>query len=479
MELGADVARVWWWGRAVLAAGLAAGIALAILLAAFGPVWAPLVPAGIAIGGLALGALSRSPYGHLCAVMTVFALSIGYEEGVQPLELVFAIYYATFLAHWYGTRLFVYRERIVRNVGDAALAFFLVYVTCSVVLTVVFRGDPSAAFSDWINFSYFAFYFPIREACERERSGPWVVAAILVVLGVFAAVQNLIMLNQAYSDATQAWQVARGRVPMNEMPLLAGAIVALTGALTVRSIPARLALIVVFSVLVGALIIAQSRAYYVDFVLALVLLVAFAGRGQRARLTAGILVGVGGLVALAFLLFRDYASLVGLGLLDRALSIGTATSDDISLINRFSETRAAWELVRANPIVGYGIGTTFGFYDAISDATWVKPYVHNGFVMLWFKFGIVGLAAVLIVWVQAIARGLRSRLVLVEANHRRLALATGVLLIAIIPSHFSAATFTTGDTTMTFTILCGLANGLAGRRWAAGTAPEAEALSRA
>jgi O-antigen ligase len=152
------------------------------------------------------------------------------------------------------------------------------------------------------------------------------------------------------------------------------------------------------------------------------------------------------------------------GLLDRALSIGTATSGDISLLNRFLETRAAWELIKVNPVVGYGMGTEFGFFDAISGSTWVKSYVHNGFVMLWYKFGIIGLVAVLTVWGASIAAALRAaRMVHRDDSLRVLSLVAGVCLIAIIPSHLSAATFTTGDTTMTFALLCGLANGLYAR----------------
>jgi O-antigen ligase len=454
-------AQVWSWGRFALGGVLVLGFALTFALAASEPFSALLVPAAFVGAGL-LWRLGGVPLGHLCGVMALFMLSIGYQEGIQPAEIGFALYYAGFLLHWYVTRLFVRRERVVRDGADAALAFFLVYLAVSPLLTSLYVSDPATVLSDLINFSFLAFFFPFREACERSRRGPWVLVGILVLLGTYAMGQNLLLLNRTFTDATALWQIARGRIAMNEMPLLVGALFALVLSLAVRPRAYRLGFLLLFGALTAALIAAQSRAYYVDFVLGLLVLGVAIGRVHRRALLTSSVVGVAGLVAIAFLFLGDYVMLVTYGLIDRALSIGTATTDDISLINRFFETEAAWALVLQNPVLGYGPGTVFGFFDAIYQETWVKPYVHNGYLMLWFKFGIVGLLAILVVWARAIAVSFRTaRDAATPAPLQLLGVATGACLIAIIPSHFSAATFSTGDTVMIFTLLCGLASGLA------------------
>lgn len=422
---------------------------------------------GLAVPGVVLAAavpvlLARVPLGSLCGVVVLFGLTARNEDGLQVEEVVFAAAYLSFLLHWFITRLFVYREPVFRGFVDVAIGAFLVYMTASLGLTVLFGGTFRAAQSDWINFSMFAFYFPIREVCERYRFGPWVVVGFVLYLGLFSVIRNVALLSAAFGNVEYAWEVARGRVAMNEILMLVPALGCLAFASQEPRLRARLLLTAGFAVFTVGVILTQWRAYYVDLALGVFLLAITTGpRGFVRVVSLSALSGAVGL-ALAYLVFGDLVNLLVLGIADRILSIGTATSVDVSLLNRFLETRQVWDLIVQNPIAGYGLGTTFGFYDTIFNATWVKAYAHNGYLTLWYKFGVFGLLAVLAIWGRAIwvAFGAWADRTGGDARGRTLGLAVAVTLVSLLPSHAVSATFSTADTTFTFALLVGTAVGL-------------------
>lgn len=451
---------VWRWGRALLALALAAALGLALGLAALAPEWAPLLPAAI-LAGVVLWALSRVPLGQLCGVLAFFAVAAAQREGIQAEEVFFAAYYLGYLAHWFAVRL-ARRERLVRSAVDAAFLLLPVYVTAALGLTALYGGSFSGALSDWINFSMLLFYFPIREACERHRHGPWVIAGIVLFLGTVAVVRNTILLQSAFSDAEYAWEIARGRVAMNELLMLVPALGCLTFAARARRPWLQVLFAVGFAFFTVGVLLTQWRSAYLDLALGVALLFVVGSWKERGRLTVVLLVSaaVGGL--LAYVLFRDLLMLLVLGIADRLLSIGTATEVDISLLNRFIEWERVWALIRVNPILGYGPGTEYRVYDAIVHGTAVKSFVHNGFLLVWYKLGLVGLGAVVLLWVGGAWTGFRrARAAGLPPAERTLALAAGVVLVALVPSTLVSNTFGTADAQVTFMLLIGTAVGLA------------------
>lgn len=448
-------------GAVVLVGGLVVALGLAI--------WLPIL--SVTFGVAFLGALvaipvvyvlgRAHPLAPLVGLGIFYGLVLRNKEGLQLEELAFAGYYFSYLVSWFGSRIFIYRESVVRTPVDLVLASFLIYVTASIGLTIVFNGDLGTALSEWISYSMFALYFPIREACDRYDAGKWVIAGIVLFLGLYAGVRNLALLKAAAASADHARAIAGGRVPMNEALLLSSSLGCFAVAASARLRRISIGLAGVGALLVGALILSQSRAFYVDLALGMLLLLLFLPRRSRFRF-----IWIGSLTTLltvgaAFALFGDAVTLVGVGLLNRVLSLGTATSTDISLINRFFETRAAWEYVKANPILGYGLGVSFTFYDAIFDANWTKSYVHNGYLMLWYKFGIFGLLAVLVVWCRSIVRGFQVRFSpTASRSETTLGLWGSVVLVSLIPSHASSAAFATSDSVLAFTLVLGLVVGL-------------------
>lgn len=461
----AATAPAWWmWlGRTGLVTAVAVAVAATVTLALASPLYAVAVPV-VVLGAAALGLLSRVPLGQFCGVMFLFGVTARLKEGLQVEEIVYALYYLSYLAGWFGARLWVYRQRVFETKLDLAVIAFLVYMTASLGLTILFNGDLGLARGDWIALSTFAFYFPVKEACVRYRWGPWVIVGVVLYLGLFSFVRNLLLFMTAVQDAEYAWQIARGRVPMNEMLLFVPALGCLGFAVRADRWRERAVLMSGFAVFTVGVILTQWRAYYVDLAFGVLLFGLLLSWRDRTRLA--LLVGASGVIGigLGYVLFADQMELIILGIADRILSIGTASTSDISLLNRFLESRSAWELIKQNPIAGYGIGTTFSFFDTIYNATWTKSFVHNGFLLLWFKFGVVGLGLIVFAWIASIAAAYEVWWRRQPAEwERTMGLCVAVALISLIPSHFVSGAFTTSDTVMAFALLMGTAAGMVER----------------
>ncbi|MDX1419147.1 MAG: O-antigen ligase family protein [Rubricoccaceae bacterium] len=454
---------VWRWGLALLALALAVGLALAFALMAVAQAYVWVLPAAIVAGGV-VWALSRVPMGQLCGVLAFYAAAASQTEGIQVEEVVFAAYYLGFLAHWFAVHVWLRRERVVRSALDAVFVLLPLWATASLAMTALYGGPFGGALSDWINFSMLLFFFPVREAVERYRIGPWVVVSLALFIGAVAVVRNVFILQSAFSNAEYAWEIARGRAPMNELLMLVPALGCLTFAMRARRLTPWVLYAAGFGFFTLGVILTQWRSAYLDIAAGIGLLLLLGSWRERGRLALLLLLGAAAGGLLAYLLFRDLFTLLFLGILDRILSIGTATETDISLLNRFIEWERVWALIRANPIVGYGLGTEFGFYDAIFRGTWVKSFIHNGFLLLWFKLGLVGLGAIAYAWGRGTWEAFRAaRMRALPFDERTLGLACGVVLLSLIPSTLVSTTFTTSDAQLVFTLLIGVAAGLAPR----------------
>ena len=418
----------------------------------------PLLP----VGAYVWLRVARHRLAYYWALMAFFGVQSGFSVGVSPLEVAFGLFYALYLAQWFYERVYARGERVLVTSTDKVLFAFLLYLLVAAGLGAFFGAEPMALASDLANFSTLALYFPTKEIVQRERHGAWHVLAILLLLGVLCSAFNCSEYSEKVSNASFAWQVARGRVTSNEMLLLIGSLVGLGLSVLVRNTLVRAASLVAFAIALAGLLLTQFRAYYVDFALG-VLVISVLVRGRQKAALVGLLIsGTVVLGALMFYVVGDALLLMAYGLVDRVLSIRTAGEMDISVLNRLLETRRVIELIVENPVVGYGLGVEFGFYDAIYDRTWVKTFVHNGYLMLWYKFGIIGLGMILWLWLSTIRMGWRAcRSTLKDPSRRAAVLLGTAVLISLLPSHVTSAAFSTMDTLVAFGTLLGLVAGAA------------------
>jgi hypothetical protein len=455
-------------GLLVLQLALGMGL-LIVMFAVWKSVTLLLLFLGFIVAAVGAWWLFQHPVLNLCTLILGFTLIAGFEDGTQPTEVLYGLYYLAFLGHWFLSRIFLYREPIFDTRESRVLALFLVLATASVALTLLFGGDLRFYIGEWLSLSFLALYFPVREVVQRHKYGLHAVMAAVLILALWVFTRNVLNYQQILIDAAYAWQVTRGRAVTNTSILMVPLFVSLVFLLHAPKLRSAWLAGSVFAVFFAGLIISQSRGYWVAFAGAcLILLLVMPGR-QRLRLFGIGAASVAGIVALGYLVLGDVFILVATGLLDRVLSIGSAATTDISLINRFRETAVVMEKVMANPILGYGMGVPFAFWDLtfLPPFHHVTTFLHNGYVALWYKFGIWGLGMVLYFWGSAIwlcIQGYRAkgRLFLRLTN-----LGVAGLLISLVISAITSNPFYINDPMFMFGIATGAA---AGARQLQGTA---------
>lgn len=441
----------------VLWGGLGLGLGGALVLAWKAPELLGLLP--LAILMLAAGlVLFRYPTANLTVVLAGFVFAVNSDPGIQVTELIYGLYYYAFVFYWYGDRL---RRGIpfVRTTLDRSLALFIVGGGSLGVVTGVLLGAPLDLLrGDLTAFLMLALYFPVKELCRTHRYGPEIIIGVLLWLGLFLSIHTFYLFRTVVQSATLAWQVADVRIGAIEALLLVACFTSLVLLLFTSRWRLRVGLLGLLLLLLGALILTRGRAFWVAFALGVGLFFLLLPNRQRTRLVGLTVVGTAGLVVVAFLFFGQIAELIFSGTLNRIMMI---EAQDTSIQARFTEWRAVWDVIAANPILGYGFGSMYKHFDLVTFTSYEKHFVHNGYLAAWFKIGVLGLALLLFCWARVLFDAYRVyRNSRVPEQHRAFVLIAFVSLTMLALTTNTAIFFLVMDQIFAFALLAALVGGL-------------------
>lgn len=455
---------VWQYGRLVLAAGLVSGIAFILLLVALAPELVPYLPA-LPLGCVAAWFLFRRPALNLAVLLAVFPLVADFEEGLDVQEILFGLYYLSFLGHWYFKNVLLEQRRLLNSITDRLAVFILLWVALYVPLSFAFGGDPIAIRGEVLAFTFLGFYFPVKSMVARTKNGVRILFLVLVWAGLFVTVRNFALLQQLLSEATMAWQITqKGRIATNEILIVVPGFAVLSWALLSGRLRAKAIGYALFLILAFGLVMTQSRGYWVAFALGIAVIILALERRRKVEL---LVVGAAGIlfsITLVFYLFGENALLLAAGLFNRILSLATAATEDISLINRFLESKTVLTRILENPVLGHGMGIPYSYHDPTIAGTRTRPFIHNGFLSLWYRFGIVGLVSVCAFWFISIRTGFSLARRKGPVWNRIGAMVAAASLTSLILSGMTSTPFHHNDLMLMFALLAGMATGLDERR---------------
>lgn len=445
-------------------AALLGGGALASLMVLYGIWKAPTLLWGLAILPPACAAalwVFRRPLVNLGCVLLGFVLILEHEEGFSLVEVGFGLYYLGYLLYWAITRFLLYRERQFFTVEDYALLVFFLCVAISIPFAVLYGGSITLIISELVSLAVLVFYFPVREACVRYRNGVWVVTLVFVIIGMYTGARNAYLLYQGLGNAEFIWQVAKGRIILNDYVLMATSVLTLAFAVTAPTTRRLLLWLPAFLVTFGGLLVTQSRGYWLTFSLAALVLFVFVSAQEKRRM---VMLGFGGLLAagvIGALFLGDLFEILLAGFINRIFSIESAATSDLSLVNRWYETAAAWQMIKVNPILGYGPGVVYPFFDLAEMLSLPDSFVHNGYVHMWFKYGILGLAMTVVFLVGTLLRGFGlSRRSSASPMARRIGLAVGAIVVGTLPAIITNNPLFLGDSLVMIGMAAGLVAGM-------------------
>jgi len=443
---------------------LLGGFALALMVVLYGIWKAPMLLWVLALLPPACAVacwVFRRPLVNLGCVLLGFVLVLEHEEGFSPVEVGFGLYYLGYLGYWAITRFLLYRERQFFTLEDYALLVFFLCVAVSIPFAVLYGGSFTLMLSELVSLAVLVFYFPVREACLRYRHGVWVVTVVFVLIGVYTGARNAYMLYQGLGNAEFIWQVAKGRIILNDYVLMATSVFTLAFAVTAPTTRRLLLWLPAFLITFGGLLVTQSRGYWLTFSLAAAMLFLLVSAREKRRM---ITLGFGGLIAagvIGALFLGDLFEILLAGLINRIFSIESAVTTDLSLVNRWYETAAAWQMIKVNPILGYGPGVVYPFFDLAEMLSLPDSFVHNGYVHMWFKYGLLGVVMTVLFLVSTMLRGFGlSRRPAASPMARRVGLAVGAIIVGTLPAIITNNPLFLSDSLVMIGMAAGLVAGM-------------------
>lgn len=434
------------WKAAVALSSVALGMVGVAVWAAGLNVGAPLLPLVLLLGVPAGVWLLRRPVASAVAAVMGLGLVVETGEGLGAGEVLYALYFAAFLVTW-TVRALLRGDSILPTLIDKAVFLFLAGATLSMLWAPLYGTSVLASLKEWYTLLMLAIYFPVRTLCVRyEQSIPILMAALLAVI-VFVALRNIFNYQAILANAIYSYQVGRGRVVMNDCLLMSASSMVLVWAAFARTWRPRIGLLACYAVCLVALVVTQSRTFWVTHALAVGLLFALAPSGPRKRMLGGAVIGAVAIGMGGVLLAGENFGTVAFTMINRLFTIQKAVGGDISFLSRLSETEGALRMIRFNPVLGHGLATQFTFNDILSHATLSTAFVHIGYVGMWFTFGLWGVTLLLVVWIGAAVSGLRAYFAKhAPASARIAGLGSGLILAVLLLSNFASPVFEMDDT---------------------------------
>lgn len=432
------------------------GLLIVLIGLLLGSVLVSFAAAALVVGAVGVIWVMKRDHRALIILLIGFVSVARYEEGFQIEEILYALAFFGFLGYWFLRKFASNVGSLFRSKIDYLLVLYLLYAAVTLPWGLLNGAEIREMLGEFYTLCMLLLYFPLRQVFAESPDRWRAVLYALIGLAFLLALRNFWWYFIRMQSADQLWQLATGRIVMNEHVLMPSAVVCVTLYLYHSSRVAKTILFTVLAVLVAGIIIGQSRALWLSFGLALTVIFFASEPGHKPTIIRAALFGLALLGASAFaLLGPDMFTLVFAGLLDRFFSLETAATQDISLVNRFNEMGAVFKLAIRNPIVGHGLGVPYGYFSMVYESTHVTSFVHNGYLHLFYRHGLVGLVLFGGFYVGVLWKSFAAiRFERVTGLRRAACMIALAVFIAIALSANSETPFGTSDKTLMLAI-CG------------------------
>ena len=326
------------------------------------------------------------------AVSTIILMNAYVMEGsseITPLEIGVGVYLYGYLAYWFLARILVVRAPILKRTSDYFLVAFLVLCVLSVAMLIAANARIDYWARGVLTLSSLLLCVPAREALQ-SRTGMRLIAGSFAILVLTLAIVNIVQYRASTLLANYLWEIWGGRKAFGSALYMALTVGAAGMYAHLESSRERALALLVGAVAIVALGTTFYRGFWIGALISLGVLFLLVPKSGRTRLFWVGLLGGGASALLVYLVAGELAESVFRGVAARFTSSGNAM-EDISIANRIAETETVLRLVPQSPIVGIGYGAFFHHYNIITKTTEVVHYVHNVYVFLLLKVGVIGL----------------------------------------------------------------------------------------
>jgi O-antigen ligase len=326
------------------------------------------------------------------AVVTIILMhAYVFEQSadISILELAIGVYMYSYLAFWFAHRWLFSRTPFIRTTSDRFLILFLVLCVVSVVMILVRSASVEFWFRECLALSSLLLTFPAREAMRTEKGLAAVFFAFALLVGTLAIV-NLVQYRASSLAANYFWEITSSRKPFGSA-LYSGLAVG-AASLYAHASSWRMRTAAIVLSVAGAMALGTTfyRGFWIAAAIGVTALFIMVSGRIRVRLLWTVLFGGVAVAGIGFVMFGDLLGFIAQAFWSRLASSGTAMAD-VSVTNRLAESRSVLAMAVDSPLVGHGIGVAFNHFNIITRTTQILMYVHNAYVYLFLKVGIIGL----------------------------------------------------------------------------------------
>lgn len=385
------------------------------------------------------------------------------SDKIDLQKLIYTGFFFPALLLWF-VRKWLRKERIIDGKEELVFILFLLFGFAS-----IFVGDyrdPGTLFRGFREFYIFIpylFYFPIRDYVSDEKKLNEVVWTLLITCTI-GAVYVIYQFKSATSGATHIINVLWGRKNLSE-PLYMTAIIILLAMIASKA-SKRWLTFPLLGVNILALGLTFTRGYWVATALGVVFMIFFLGRGVRGRLVGFLGGALVAMIAGAAVVFPRIFGLLVDVISARASSITLASE---SLKDRLIESAAVIEGIKESPIIGNGFGSNFTFYEILKGFTETTWYIHNGYLFLFFKLGIVGALMYLYYYFSKLIATIKTARTTKEEKLASILTSFAAILSAMLVVNVTSPQFDDKVPVLIMSVLWGVAAGIG--RHKGGTGP--------
>jgi O-antigen ligase len=254
-------------------------------------------------------------------------------------------------------------------------------------------------------YSPLLFYMFIRDHTHERVFRNWFIGISYTILG-YTIFRSFFDYYTKLLRATADWEFGVIRGAGNENVLLFGAFLSFFFFIHMTSKWIRAFHLSVFTLCVLGLLITLTRSVWIGFAFGIMVAFFFGDRFIRIRTTAYLVTIVVGILTVSAIFFLDYL-LFAWEIVQIRFQFLSSNTLDMSFVDRLYESQAVLEYIRRNPILGYGHGVEYLRYDVFFGHTKnPSTFIHNGYLAVYFKFGLIGLLLFLALFVTMIRQSI-------------------------------------------------------------------------
>ncbi len=347
-------------------------------------------------GVLITGALAmRHPSFMVLGYLLSSIIYLNNYPGIPLPELLFFIYTVFIVLALFLPDLLRFKIHFYSGLDKIAL-LFIILLAYGTVLGYLNGAKPVNLFGDLTYYAGFLTYFAFLKYFHRERFRKTLLVLLIGII-VYILVRNAINYQQIIIEAYALWQIQKARAATNEVFILAGSSFFLSAFLYVKSYLHKSFYLFLLLAGIGGIVITQSRGYWIALLFSFFIMFLIAEKSQKKQILLVISVSLVAGILVISIFFSDLFHIIYDALLYRLSSIFDIFTERIgpSLRQRILETKKVMGKIIENPIAGYGFGVTYSRFLTVPHIYKEVTYIHNGYLAIWFKLGLVGFITIL------------------------------------------------------------------------------------